>query len=82
MPETLKVDLQCETFMPVLRTHPILYSCLRVEEHSFVKICHLAMKEQTVATQQHLFQPDQSALTMHFLVSGLMDFRKMLTTLN
>lgn len=74
LPESLRLQLHWEVYMPLLTTHPFFHHLTISEEQGMVQICHTAMRETHLATCQELFSVGQNCTRMHFLISGMSEY--------
>jgi len=74
MPETMRVELHCEVFSPVLMPHPFFQQWLDVDMHGVSNICHSAMSEISLSTGQELFTFGTKGAKMYFLIGGEMTY--------
>lgn len=74
LPESLRVDLRCEVFVPVLLPHPFFNCCHKYDRGLLSNICRFALSEVTVSIGQELFSHGMEATHMFFITSGELDY--------
>jgi len=70
MPESLKVHLHYELFMPTLTSHPFFRHMHNSESTGFMNICHFAIAEVAAPVGEDVLVYGQSAEATYFVVSG------------
>jgi len=74
MPETMRVQLHCEVFSPVLVPHPFFQQWLEIDMYGVSNICHSAMSEISLSIGQELFIFGTKGAKMYFLIGGEMTY--------
>jgi hypothetical protein len=74
MPESLKVELRREIYMPVITLHPLLCRYALVDSAGSWLLCHLTMSQQSWLPGQTIFLRGELATEMLFVLSGDLDY--------
>jgi len=74
MPESLRLQLHWEVYLPVLTPHPFFFNCNESDEGCMLDICHNAMSEMSLPSGQELFTAGQTASKMFFVMSGNLEY--------
>jgi len=75
LPETLRVALHYEVFLPVLQPHPLFSSLCLADERCVVLLCRRALTEQSLAPCQELFNCGQSASSTFMILAGDLSYK-------
>jgi len=76
MPESLKVDLHVQVYMPSLMQHPLFVRHNRLgDARELGMVCHTAMSEKALLLGHELFATGQVATEMVFVTDGNASYR-------
>lgn len=71
----LQLELASEMSAPLLQSHRFFNQLRDTVPTVMFRICHLAIKQFTYASQDIVFQSDEEALFMYFVKSGAFDYK-------
>jgi len=74
LPDSLRTQLRCEIYMPVLISHPLFHTINRTDDAAMVAICANTMSERDLPMGHELFAAGMRATHMHILVSGALTY--------
>lgn len=75
LPETLRVALHYEVFLPALEPHPLFSSLCLVDEGCVVQLCRRALTELSLAPCQELFSCGQPASSTFMILAGDLTYK-------
>mmetsp|Transcript_43286 Transcript_43286/g.125125 ORF Transcript_43286/g.125125 Transcript_43286/m.125125 type:complete len:767 (-) Transcript_43286:168-2468(-) len=71
MPESLKIELHAEVYLPTLLPHPLFFHHSQAgDQKELAMICHVAMSEITVMPNHELYSIGQQCKSMVFVTMG------------
>lgn len=70
LPRSLKEEMHAEIYQPVITMHPFFKELESQHEVTLVKICDMAMSQQSLGPGEELFAYGKEAEQVYFLVSG------------
>lgn len=79
LPEPLRLQVYWEVYVPILSAHPFFGLCSEHFETFVLRFCFGALHEQSAITGQELFNHDQEAKHMLFVMSGTLEYCQGLT---
>lgn len=74
LPESLKLQLHWEVFVPILSRHEFFRLCADLFEPFLLELCHTALSETSIRLGQELFCQDAQAESMYFIISGFLKY--------
>jgi hypothetical protein len=74
LPESLRLQLHFEVYVPILSVHPLFFSCVEIFEPFVLELCHCALSERSLMPSQELFNHDDEAKAMYFAISGSLEY--------
>jgi len=74
LPETLRLQLHWEVYIPTLLPHPFFHHLCEVDEKTVLDVCHHAMAEHYLGTSQELFTSGKECIKMFFTLQGVMEY--------
>jgi hypothetical protein len=70
LPRSLKEQMHVELYQPTIMEHPILYSLAGYHERTIIKLCDMAMGQESLGSAEELFAYGKEAEHVYFVVSG------------
>ncbi|CAE8589616.1 unnamed protein product [Polarella glacialis] len=70
IPENLMMELNAQIYYPVLSVHPLFRQLGSEHDKVFEKLCHLAVSDVLLSTEQDLFNPRTRAEYVYFVARG------------
>jgi len=70
LPERLKFQLHLEVFEPILTVHPFFETFQEMDSRGLHKICHRAISQHRLLTEQELFSRGMRTNRMYFVIVG------------
>jgi len=70
LPVSMREDLHFEVYAPRISQHPFLHGIGMMEISALNKICHTAMRQQSLLAEQDLFSYGKDGNHMYFIVAG------------
>mmetsp|Transcript_83646 Transcript_83646/g.194482 ORF Transcript_83646/g.194482 Transcript_83646/m.194482 type:complete len:831 (-) Transcript_83646:93-2585(-) len=80
VPESMKIRLHEEAFMPILSANPMFQSFVHLDRPLLVQICHIAFSECFYLPQQDVFVDGTLALAVHYVSSGRLLYHSLVHT--
>jgi len=75
LPESLRIELHAEVYMPTLLPHPLFFHHHQFgEREELAMICHNAMTEKTLMSDHELSSVGQQATAMAFVIAGSAEY--------
>lgn len=74
LPESLRLQLDWEVYVPILSAHPFFFMCAEHLEPFLLEVCHCALHEKSLMSSQELFNKDEEAKHMYFLIAGCLEY--------
>jgi len=76
IPESLRLDLNREVFLPIVGNHPMIHHLAFLDIHCATEICSKAVKELALVKDSELFSRGDVAECMYFLHTGQMRYHR------
>lgn len=74
LPDSLRLQLHWEVYVPILSPHPFFYHCVEHLEPFVLELCKNALYEKSLTTSQELFSQNTDAKGMYFELSGTLEY--------
>mmetsp|Transcript_27724 Transcript_27724/g.52163 ORF Transcript_27724/g.52163 Transcript_27724/m.52163 type:complete len:734 (+) Transcript_27724:3-2204(+) len=74
LPESLRLQLHWEVYVPVLSHHSFFFHCAELFELFVLELCQSAVHEKSLMTGQELFRQNDEANEMYICISGSLGY--------